>query len=293
MLQFSDSYRHALEFSMLKLMRPSANAIIATILIFFGQPAHAGVVMSETEVQSGLGGSTIINKIVYVQGKKQKIETSHDERIIDLEKGVFYEIDSDRKSYVRRAFPPKMEHEEVGADVKPSAVALKKTGRSRSIDGYSCEEYRGIGRLDVMDVAVDQCISQDAPGSREFANFQKELASRLKGPADSADSSKEGMPLEESSSIKPRIPVTSCRDNVTSRVMTTKTVIKKIQVRNLPSATFEPPVDFRMEGPRHQKPLGSPGRTFRVQAQGSVPSGRSSLQKSMIVGFVAVYSSLV
>src|ERR1700730_5810285 len=63
-------------------MRTLENAIIATILILFGQPVHAGVVMSETEVQRGLGDSTTTNKTVYVQGKKQKIETSHDERIL-------------------------------------------------------------------------------------------------------------------------------------------------------------------------------------------------------------------
>jgi hypothetical protein len=235
-------------------MRTLENAIIATILILFGQPVHAGVVMTETEVQSGLGDSTAINKIVYVQGKKQKIETAHDEKIIDLEKGVLYEIDSDRKSYVRIAFPPKREGEVVGASVKLGAVALKKTGRSRSIVGYSCEEYRGTGRLDVMDVTVDQCMSHDAPGARELANFQKEVASRLKGRslADSADSLKEGMPLEQSSSIKPRIPATSSPDKVTSALITTKTVVKNIQVRNLPSATFEPPAGFRMEAPRQE-----------------------------------------
>jgi len=209
-------------------MRTLENVIVATILIFFGQPVYAGVVMSETEVQSGLGDSTTINKTVYVQGKKQKIETSHDEKIIDLDKGVLYKIDSNRQSYVRIAFPPKREREVAGASVKHSTVALKKTGRSRSIDGYSCEEYRGIGRLDVMDVTVDQCMSQDAPGARELANFQTEVASRLKGrsPVDSADSSKEGigMPLEQSSSIKPRIPATSLPDKVTSALMTTKTV---------------------------------------------------------------------
>jgi hypothetical protein len=187
-------------------MRTLENAIIATTLILFGQTVHAGVVMYETEVQSGLGKSTTINKTVYVQGKKQKIQTSHDEKIIDLQKGVLYEIDPTRKSYVKTDFPPKVEHQVAGASVKHSAVALKKTGRSRSINGYSCDEYRGIGRLDVMDVTVDQCMSRDAPGARELANFQKEVASILKGrrAADSADSSKEGMPLEQSSSIKPR-----------------------------------------------------------------------------------------
>jgi Domain of unknown function (DUF4412) len=244
-------------------MRMLENAIIATILILFGQPVHAGVIMSETEVQSGLGDPTTINKTVYVQGKKQKIETSHDENIIDLEKGVLYEIDSNRKSYVRIAFPPKREREVAGASIKLSAVALKKTGRSRSIDGYSCEEYRGIGKLDVMDVTVDQCMSRDAPGAREIANFQKEVASRLKGrsPADSADNSKEGMPLEQSSSIKPRIPGTSLPDKVTSALMTTKTVVKNIQVRNLPSATFEPPAGFRMEAPRQETAIAGQPET--------------------------------
>ena len=118
-------------------MRKLESAIIATILILCGQPVHAGVIISETEVQSGLGDSTTINKTVYVQGKKQKIETSHDENIIDLEKGVLYKIDPHRKSYVRIAFPPKMEREVAGASVKLSAVALNKTGRSRSIDHVS------------------------------------------------------------------------------------------------------------------------------------------------------------
>jgi uncharacterized protein DUF4412 len=240
-------------------MRALENAIIATILMLFGQPVYAGVILSETEMQSGLGDSTTIVKTVYIQGKKQKIETSHDEKmhdekIIDLEKGVLYEIDPNRKSYVRMAFPPKMEDEVAEANVKLSAVTLKKTGRSHSIDGYSCEEYRGIGRLGVIDVTVDQCMSQDAPGAREFANFQKEVFSRLKrrGPADFADSSKEGLPLEQSSSIKPRIPATSAPVKVTSVLMTTKTVVKNIQVRNLPSATFEPPAGFHMEAPRQE-----------------------------------------
>ncbi len=68
-------------------MRTLENAIIATVFILFGQPVHAGVVISETEVQSGLGDSTTINKTLYIQGKKQKIETSHSENIIDLEEG--------------------------------------------------------------------------------------------------------------------------------------------------------------------------------------------------------------
>src|ERR1700680_5283640 len=107
-------------------MRKLENAIIANIVILFGQPVHAGVIVSETEVQSGLGDSTTINKTVYVQGKKQKIQTSHDEKIIDLQKGVLYEIDPTRKSYVKTDFPPKVEHEVAGARVKHSTVALKK-----------------------------------------------------------------------------------------------------------------------------------------------------------------------
>jgi len=238
-------------------MRMLKNAIIAGLfasILSFGEPVHAGVIMSETEVQSGLSDSTTINKTVYIQGKQQKIETSHDEKIIDLQKGVLYEIDPKRKSYVRKAFPPRIKHEAAKSSVKLSAVALKKTGRSRSIDGYSCDEYRGMGRLDVMEVTLDQCISQDAPGARELSNFQKEAASRLKArsPADSADSSK-GMPLEESSIIKSRIPVTSSPDNATSAfLIATKTVVKNIAVRNLPPATFEPPAGFSMEVPREE-----------------------------------------
>jgi hypothetical protein len=66
------------------------------------------------------------------------------------------------------------------------------------------------------------------------------LASRLKGrsPADSAHSSNEGIPLDQSSSIKPRIPATSLPDKVTSALMTTKTVLKNIQVRKSSISCF-------------------------------------------------------
>ena len=60
------------------------------------------------------------------------------------------------------------------------------------------------------------------------------------------------MPLEQTSSIKPRIPATSSPDKVTNALETTKTVVKNIQLRNLPSATFEPPAGFRMEAPRQE-----------------------------------------
>jgi hypothetical protein len=234
-------------------MRLLQNAAIVTIMILCGQPVHAGVVMSETEARSGLGDSSTVNKTVYIEGNKQKIKTQHDEQIIDLDKGVLYEIDPTRKSYVRKAFALQTK-QGAEADGKLSALAFKKTGRTRSIDGYSCEEYRGIAQLDVVDITIDQCKSSVAPGARELVNFQKKVAARLegRGPADSADSSKGGMPLEESVSIKPRIPATSSRDVATSAAITTTTVIKNIQVKSLPSATFEPPADFRMEAPRQE-----------------------------------------
>jgi hypothetical protein len=235
------------------MMQTLRSIIVATALILCGQPVHAGIVLSETEVHSGLGGSARLSKTVYVQGRKQKIETPSNQTIIDLDEGVIYVIDPKRRSYAEISFPPKRDHKSAGAP--KFDVALGRTGRSRRIDGYACDEYEGTSKLDVMDVTINQCISTDAPGVHELAAFQRELLSNLtgQGPKGSADAAKEGVPLEQRSTIRPRLPVASSGDNATSApIMMTQTRVKNIQVRSLPLATFEPPEGFRREAPLNE-----------------------------------------
>jgi hypothetical protein len=142
-----------------------------TVLILRGGPAVAGVVISETEVKNGIDGSATLNKTVYVQGRKQKIETSDHETIVDLDQGRAYLIDTQQRSYREITFPS-ASNDPLAPGGKLGAFTMQRTGATRQIAGYSCHEYQGVGRMDSVDVRINQCISADAPGAKELATFQ-------------------------------------------------------------------------------------------------------------------------
>lgn len=239
------------------MARMLGSLILLAALILCGQSVQAGVVLSETEVQIGPDGFAMLSKTVYVQGRKQKIETPGNQTIIDLDKGLIYVVYPNRKSYAEISFVPKKDHGTEGA-LELNAVALRKTGRSHWIDGYSCDEYQATTKLAFLDLKINQCISKDAPGVTEVAAFQKALLSKLmvQGPKVSGDTGKAGVPLEERSTVRARLPEASSRENATNaQVMMTQTRVKNIRVRSLPPATFEPPAGFRREAPPNERKL--------------------------------------
>jgi hypothetical protein len=226
--------------------------MVVTVLILYGRPADAGVVVSETEVQNGIHGSAKLQKTVYVQGRKQKIETPNSQTIIDLDQGRIYVIDSNRRSYLEIAFPLEGDRASRLPRVKLGVVALTKTGATRWIGGYSCNEYQGIAKVGGMDIVIDQCISKDAPGALELAAFQRALSSKLAGqkPKASTDSGSRGIALELRSTIRPRTTSATRGGRANAPLVTTQTEVGNIRVSNLPAATFEPPAGFRKVVPQ-------------------------------------------
>jgi hypothetical protein len=212
----------------------------AMALILCGQQAHAGVVMSETEVRSGLGTSVTLHKTIYVQGNKQKRETKDEQIITDLDKGVVYRINPRLRSYSEAnlvASPP--------AAGTLTVFDLRRTGLGRAVHGYSCQEYRGSQKLGVLDVTMSMCMSKDMPGTEEITTFQNELILRLVG---SSAPKVPSVPLEQRSTIKLRTSQKSSDGKSESGPsMTTDTQVKGVYIMNLPPETFQPPAGFRKQ----------------------------------------------
>jgi hypothetical protein len=229
-------------------MRILQSALAFTGLILIATPVFAGVVLSETEVRNGVGGPATFHKTIYVQGKKQKIDTGKTETIIDLDGGHLYVVDPGRRSYVQLPFPAARDQDPGAPRLKVNSITLNKTGRKRSIEGYPCDEYKGVNRASRIDVIISQCISTAAPGAREVAAFQHALSSTLAGSKteksrdNSAENASGTIALAQKSMIKPRNLTLS--DGSRPSLLMTQTQVKNIRVTELPPSTFEPPAGF-------------------------------------------------
>ena len=227
-------------------MRKFSILIVPPALIFCSHQAQAGVVLSETEVTNAFGSSVTLDRTIYVQGKKQKIETKDGQIIIDLDKGVIYRVNPSVKSYAEIALN---DEASLAAEADLASFDLRRTGVTRAIGGYSCEEYRGSQKVGMMDLTISMCMSKDIPGAAEITAFQDELFSRFTGsPSPTIPSS---LPLERRSTIKPRTFRKSPegQPSKSPRAMTTDTLLKRIQVKNLPASTFQPPIGFHRQQP--------------------------------------------
>ena len=78
-------------------------AAVITSVLFVLAPAGnlcAGVVMTETSITSDPTGETSsLDRTVYVQGNKQKVERSGVTTITDLDKSIIYIIDNKDRAY--------------------------------------------------------------------------------------------------------------------------------------------------------------------------------------------------
>ena len=232
-------------------MRITQSIIAIAVLLMGSGSASAGVVITETQVQKDHDGYATLHKTVYVQGRKQKIETSDRQTIIDLDKGRTFIVYPNQRSYIEMAFPPAGDQTPAAPGIKFGVLTLKRTGATRSIAGYSCNEYQGEGKMAVMAVVVNQCISGDAPGASEFLGFQSALSATLGQPPQPAGwgEGAGGIALEERSIVTAPTALNIPRGATVAPVATSVTMVRKIRVIRLPDATFAPPRGFHRIAP--------------------------------------------
>jgi hypothetical protein len=247
--------------------------VIAILIVIAWAPAlFAGVVMNETSIASGPTGETSAqNRIVYVQGDKQKVERQGVDAITDLDNRVIYIIDKRRRTYVE---VPLQALSAPGPGESPAeTIQLNKTGQTRIVANRTCSEYRAIKGNKLERVTISACVSTSAPGAKEVAAFEQKMVERLdRGSSDhSTGHDDAGLMLEKQSVVTFRVPDLS-RKAYRNASLQTKTQVNQIQLKPLPADTFKPPRGFsKLEQPRPHRTVPptsphKPGHTIDVIA---------------------------
>jgi hypothetical protein len=246
-------------------------AAFAALAIFAGSTAvHAGVVVTEQEViDQGNGQPVTRNRTVMIQGNKQKMVTDRAQVVTDLDNGKMYLLNPEKKQYVEMPFPPQGPMAQMMAQ-RMSTLSFKKSGgASKTISGYSCEQYSGAGSMMGNQYSVAGCFSTKAPGARDFDAFQKTMAAKVKGtPMAMQGDVPDGVPMQLDSTTKITnfaMPGMSPEQSAKLKAMlanrppvVSKTTVMQIASKDLPADTFAVPAGFtKQEMPNPHAGAGS------------------------------------
>jgi len=236
---------------------------LASVLIFVVTPGIglAGVVMGETSTAQAANGATFsVDKTVYVQGNKQRVEERRVATITDLDKSVIYLIDKTNRAYVK--VPLKRLSDIQPGNVQSETVDLSSTGQAKVIANQPCKEYRTVEGNELEHVIISVCMSTNAPGAKEIAAFDRKMAARLSGGTADRPSSRgtASLMLEKQSVLSFRVRGPSPSNAYHTTSLKTQTRINKIELKSLPGDTFMPPKGYSMlqNRPRRSAPSDFP-----------------------------------
>jgi hypothetical protein len=222
-------------------------ASAAIVSIMFASLASAGVVISQTEEKNGPGGQTAEARTIYVQGNKEKIDTARNQTIADLDRHVMYIVDVSHRVYAEVPLRAVQSPSQPGASAEDDAVRLKRTGVTRSVGAYPCQEYRGGGGNAIEHLSVSACVSNEVPGANEVARFDRNMMRQLTGtaPQGSRTGDSTAMVLEENSRLELRMPSMPGSDAPARKVsVVSKKRVNDVKLQQLPSEIFRPPQGF-------------------------------------------------
>lgn len=222
-------------------------AIFACLLMTagLGTIARAGVVIDEQVTTTQGSGAPVTHTLQeFVQGHKKKMVTEHDVFVIDLDKNTVMIIDPKQKVYAERALPPpgtSSPHQQLNLN-------FKKTGKSSKVAGYACQMYTGAGTTPMAEVSAEGCFSTSAPGAAEVSDFDK----AAKGMTPSMPN---GIPLTliSTSKLNSSFSMPGMTPDQAAKLkemmakrgpQTTRKVVTKITMRDLPADTFTAPAGY-------------------------------------------------
>jgi hypothetical protein len=239
----------------------AAAALAAAAFAVTASAALAGVIVEEQEVVNRGGPPITSVRTIVIQGNKQKIVSEHDTMITDLDRGVMMLITPSRKTYSEMPFPP--------AGMSPTAgmanIKFAKTGSSRTIDGYKCDNYAGVSHMMGTHSDIVECFSTSAPGAHEFVAFQKAMVKKLKGTsaASMVADVPTGVPLASQSTTSMKgLTIPGMNPEQADKLakmmanrppIVTKTTVTKITTKSLSESEFAPPAGYTKQ-PMPQMP---------------------------------------
>jgi hypothetical protein len=250
----------------------TAIAAVLLVLVWAGT-LFAGVVMVETSFgQTPNGQIPELDKTIYVQGNKQKVDRGPVAEITDLDKDVVYIVDKRDRVYTEMPLQVVIPSE---PDDEHGDPILKRTGEIRVIANQPCSEYRTVEGNKLERVMISACVSNNAPGAKEMSEFARSMATRLSGRNSklSAKDGSAGLLLEKQSILSLRVPDLLRRNAFRMASFRAETRVKQIQLQPLPPETFKPPKGYsklRNRPPRTAPPdfPKTPDRALQVRPVG-------------------------
>src|SRR5580704_1508690 len=238
-------------------MKFTLTAAVAGALAMAAATASAGVVISQEVVNTSQAGKRSAIQTVMIEGRKQKIVRSNRETITDLDAGVMYSLNPGMKNFIKTVLPPKgmmaavMAREGVG-------VGYEKAAGTDKAAGYACQDYAGSGTAMDSKLEVTLCAASEAPGAKEYVDFQKALSDKLKGSKlERKGEVPYGIPVK-STTVYTQVPrplpakfdpkvAAQYEAHIAAgnrNPPTTVTTVTKIEVKDLPADTFVVPKEF-------------------------------------------------
>jgi len=286
-------------------------AAVGVVALAFST-ASAGVVVTRTEsVVSGQIGpkQEPHETTTMIEGNKEKmIMPGGRAVIVDLDKSTMQVVDPAKKTYLEMPFPPKgMMGQSIGGPAF-HVSDFTKSGKTRTIAGLPCDDYKGTGQLPMGHFSTDYCVSTKAPGAAEFSAFQKNMLAKLKDSQPGLPTSvPDGIPLAEDTStqmvimnfgnLSPEMAQKLKAQLANRPPMVTKSEVTKVEEKKIDAGEFTIPADYTKREPMmgrmggmapHPMPMPGGGGNasgaapiFPAPAAGAPPAGgQSSLNPS-------------
>lgn len=187
MAHFLDKSNSKKEIAMKKSFLVFLNIAQATAAWLIAGSLFSDLTLVQNVESSGVMGQPASKgtMTIYVKGSKAKIENMGPSmsEIVDLDSGKFYVVNSDQKVVMTMTSDTiKQFAGMMGQSGAVSAPTAQKTGNSKTVNGYSCEEYK-ITTSGMVSSETLACISNqiDTGDMDRFRAFSEELAKQFGG----------------------------------------------------------------------------------------------------------------
>ncbi len=232
----------------------AAAAVIALALA--ATTASAGVVISEKVDLDRQGVKSKTRQTVMIQGHKKKVITDEDETVTDLDAGTMYIIKPKYKEFFKVDLPPTGVYAMKMVWDGASVGLNKAPGAPHKVGGYTCQDYAGSAHIVHFDLNVIKCVASDAPGAKEFVEFQKAQAEKFKGtilapkgeipdgiPVASITKQVEH-PWNPPPNVPPQVVANIKASQASFKPIVRGTAVTRIEVKDLPADTFAVPAGY-------------------------------------------------
>jgi hypothetical protein len=235
-------------------MKFTVAAATAIALATAASTALAGVVITQDVGIKTTSGVRKFVRTIMVQGHKEKIIDDKLQVVVDLDAGQTFAINTANKRYGQDVFPPTgllaME-----LNTRGFWIGVKQTPEHHKHSGYDCQNYIGSSTIAHTDVGTIECVASAAPGAKEFTEFQRFKAQKVKGTRfELKGEVPDGIPV--SSITNMRIIAFAITGGTTAEqiakaqadndkhAIVTTAGVSKIEVKDIPASEFTVPAGF-------------------------------------------------